>query len=66
MEDTELLKILCCPATGQDLRLATEAEKKALGRMPEDMVLVTADSRRAYISQEGIPILLADSAQTIP
>ena len=65
MEDIELLGILCCPATGQDLRLATEAERNALGRPDSETVFVTADGQRAYVSQDGIPILLPDSSQAL-
>ena len=76
--DKELLDILCCPETRQDLRLAGSEELQilnsaigrgevldALGRTVTESVedaLVRADGLRAYPVRGGIPVLLVDDA----
>ena len=76
--DKELLDILCCPETRQDLRLAGVEELRALnlaigrgemrdaqGRPVAEVVeeaLVRADGVRAYPVRGGIPVLLVDEA----
>lgn len=65
MIDDRLILILQCPATGQPLRMATAEEKASLGRGPDETVLITADCRRAYLSQDGMPMLLADAGLAV-
>lgn len=76
--DKELLDILCCPETRQDLRLAGTEElrdlnaaigrgdiRDAQGRLVAEVVedaLVRADGIRAYPVRGGIPVLLVDEA----
>jgi uncharacterized protein YbaR (Trm112 family) len=76
--DKELLDILCCPETRQDLRLAGIEELRELnlaigrgvvrdvqGRPVAEVVedaLVRADGIRAYPVRGGIPVLLVDEA----
>jgi uncharacterized protein YbaR (Trm112 family) len=76
--DKELLDILCCPETRQDLRLAGLEELRELnlaigrgemrdaqGRPVAEVVeeaLVRADGVRAYPVRGGIPVLLVDEA----
>lgn len=79
--DKELLDILCCPETRQDLRLAGVEELKAInaaigtgsirdsqGRVVAEVVedaLVRADGSRAYPVRGGIPVLLVDEAMVL-
>ena len=58
MEST-LLSLLVCPTTRQPLRLATKGELLAL---EVDAALVREDGRVAYPIQNGIPVLIAESA----
>jgi uncharacterized protein YbaR (Trm112 family) len=76
--DKELLDILCCPETKQDLRLAGSEElrdlnlaigrgavRDAQGRSVTESVedaLVRTDGLRAYPVRGGIPVLLLDEA----
>jgi uncharacterized protein YbaR (Trm112 family) len=76
--DKELLDILCCPETRQDLHLAGPDQlrelnaaiarrevKDAQGRTVAEAVdeaLVRQDGFRAYAVRGGIPILLSDEA----
>lgn len=76
--DKELLDILCCPETRQDLRLAGTEELRELnlaigrgavrdarGRPVAEVVedaLVRVDGIRAYPVRGGIPVLLVDEA----
>lgn len=48
-----LTELLRCPATGQELR-------------EEGGRLVTEDGRRAYRTEDGIPVLLAEEAEEQP
>jgi uncharacterized protein YbaR (Trm112 family) len=60
-----LLKILRCPESGQDLRMATPDELAAInaGREPPmEAALVREDGRKAYPIRGGFPILLIDEA----
>ncbi|HWF17927.1 MAG TPA: hypothetical protein VG754_01585 [Verrucomicrobiae bacterium] len=76
--DAELLKILCCPETHQELRLAApelldkinaQIAAKRLqnraGRVVEEKIdggLVRADGRFLYPVHEQIPVMLVDEA----
>jgi uncharacterized protein YbaR (Trm112 family) len=76
--DKELLEILCCPETKQDLHLAGHEQLRALnaaiargevkdaqGRAVTEAAeeaLVRQDGIRAYAVRGGIPILLSDEA----
>ena len=76
--DLELLKILCCPETHQELKLAAPVvleklnREIAAGRLQNragqpvlekvDGGLVRADGRFLYPMRENIPILLVDEA----
>lgn len=76
--DKELLEILCCPETRQDLREASGQELSALnakigrGELKDAQgrsvkrVLETAlfrqDGKRAYPVRDGIPVLLVEDA----
>jgi len=76
--DKELLEILCCPETKQDLHLAGIERLRALnaaiargevrdaqGRSvtePAEEALVRQDGIRAYAVRGGIPILLSEEA----
>jgi len=67
MIDRELLSILCCPATRQSLREATEAElRQVRGKASFDVdgALVREDATIAYVIRNGIPVLIPD--QGIP
>lgn len=82
MFDTNLLKILCCPETRAALKLADDAclasinnaisagtlKNVAGEKISETMkeALVTEDGSRAYPIREGIPVLLADEAISLP
>jgi uncharacterized protein len=76
--DTSLLRLLCCPETGQSLRLANKTELAKLnahipsgsvltysGRMidsPLEAALIREDHRVVYPIRDGIPILVAEEA----
>jgi uncharacterized protein len=76
--DAELLKILCCPETHQELRLAppellekinTRIAARQLqnraGRVVEEKIdggLVRADGRFLYTFHQQIPVMLVDEA----
>ena len=78
MMDAELLKILCCPETHQELRLADTARlgevnlrittggaKNRAGRPvtePLEGGLLRADGKFLYPIRNGIPVLLVDEA----
>lgn len=79
--DKELLEILCCPQTRQDLRLAEAQElselNAAIGRgvvldaqgravkRPIEAALVRQDGKRAYPVRDGIPVLLVEDAMVL-
>jgi uncharacterized protein len=79
--DKELLEILCCPQTRQDLRLAEAQELSALNdairrgvvvdaqgravKRPVEAALVRQDGRQAYPVRDGIPVLLAEEAMAL-
>lgn len=76
--DKELLEILCCPESRQDLRLAEAAELTELnaaiarGSVLDrkgkpvsrgiEAALVRQDGKLAYPIRDGIPVLLVDEA----
>jgi uncharacterized protein YbaR (Trm112 family) len=78
MLDPELLKILCCPETHQDLRLAEPALIEQLNRQiaggalrnrasqpvkePIEAGLVRADGLYLYPVRQNIPVMLVDEA----
>jgi uncharacterized protein YbaR (Trm112 family) len=78
MIDAELLKILCCPETHQELRLAEPAvierlnQQAAAGTLKNrsgtvvseklDGGLVRADGKFLYPIRQQIPIMLIDEA----
>ncbi len=76
--DISLLQLLCCPETGQPLRLADETELAKLNAhihrgsvlncsghvidSPLEAVLIREDHRIAYPIHDGIPILVIEEA----
>lgn len=82
MIDTELLKILCCPATRQALREATSSELEALNgaigagtvknkageqvREALSCALVTLDGKILYPVRQDIPVMLIDESILLP
>jgi len=76
--DKELLEILCCPETRQDLREAQGQElsdlnaaiaraqvKDVQGRPVKralESALLRQDGKRAYPVRDGIPVLLVEEA----
>lgn len=78
MIDTELLKILCCPETHQELRVADSAlveklnQQVATGGLKNradqpvktklDGGLVRADGKFLYPVRQSIPVMLVDEA----
>ncbi len=74
----EFVDMLCCPASRQDLRLATEEEVARLNEtirsgglqnlageevsVPADEALVRVDHEVVYLVRQDIPILIADQA----
>lgn len=78
MIDADLLDILCCPESRQNLTLLGAAELSELNaaiaagnvldrsgksvREPLDGALLRADGHWAYPVRGGIPVLLVDSA----
>jgi uncharacterized protein YbaR (Trm112 family) len=78
MVDKELLDILCCPETKQDLKLLDQKtvekinEAIALGKLknkvgevikePVDGALLREDKQFFYVIREDIPIMLPDEA----
>ncbi len=82
MIDSQLLKILCCPETHQELRLADSALVDKLNQQatagslknrsgtlikePMDAGLVRADGKFLYPVRQNIPIMLIDEAIPLP
>lgn len=78
MIDAELLKILCCPETHQELRVAEPALieklnqqiaagslKNRAGRPVKEKIdggLVRADGKFLYAIRQDIPVMLVDEA----
>lgn len=78
MIDTELLKILCCPETHQELRVADSALMEKLNlqassgslknragqpvREALDAGLVRSDGKLLYPVRHNIPVMLVDEA----
>ena len=78
MLDADLLKILCCPETHQDLRpaepavidqlnaqIATGALKNRAGHPVQEKIdagLVRSDGKFLYPVRRGIPVMLVDEA----
>ncbi len=82
MFDTSLLNIICCPETRGALKMADSSLvaslneaisagtlKNIAGEKVSEVLeeaLVTEDGKRAYPIREGIPVLLADEAISLP
>ena len=80
--DTELLKILCCPETHQELSLAGASlldqlnAKIAAGQLRNradglvleklDAGLIRADGKYLYPVRHNIPVMLVDEAVALP
>jgi len=78
MIDTDLLKLLCCPETHQDLRVAESqlveqlnqkiaagALKNRAGQPVQERIdggLIRADGKILYPIQAGIPLMLVEEA----
>jgi uncharacterized protein YbaR (Trm112 family) len=78
MLDAELLKVLCCPETHQDLRPAEPAVvdqlnaqiaagtlKNRTGQPVQERIdagLVRSDGKFLYLVRRGIPVMLVDEA----
>jgi uncharacterized protein YbaR (Trm112 family) len=78
MIDSELLRILCCPETHQDVRLAEQAVidklnrqiaagalKNRVGQPVQEKLdggLVRADGKYLYPIRRNIPVMLVDEA----
>lgn len=76
--DSDLLKIMCCPETHQDLRVAEPAlvdklnQQIAAGSLKNragqlvkekmDSGLVRSDGRLVYPIRQNIPVMLVDEA----
>ncbi len=72
----DLLNILCCPETREDIRPMTDKEIEALNRwirsggqryrdgspieLPVTEALVTVDGSRCYLVLDDIPVMLID------
>jgi uncharacterized protein YbaR (Trm112 family) len=81
MLDAQLLALLVCPATHQEVALATPAEVERLigairsgevrtvvGNAPDpalDGALVRQDGTVAYPIRDGIPVMLVDEALAV-
>jgi uncharacterized protein len=79
--DAELMKILCCPETRQELRpaeaplLETLNQEIAAGRLrnragspvkePIEAGLVRADGKFLYVIRRNLPIMLVDEAVSL-
>jgi uncharacterized protein YbaR (Trm112 family) len=78
MVDPQLLEILCCPETRQDVALAPDATVESLNRQVEagtlrnrageivreklDAGLLRADGKVLYPVREDIPVMLIEEA----
>lgn len=58
---SELSALLRCPVTGQQLRIATPEELRALPEHDADGFLIREDGKVAYPVRNGIPSLLPES-----
>jgi uncharacterized protein YbaR (Trm112 family) len=81
MVDAQLLEILCCPETRQDVALAPAATVESLNRQIEagtlrnragepvreklDAGLLRADGKVLYPVREDIPVMLIEEAITL-
>ena len=77
----ELLNILCCPETRQDVRAMSAEELTALNRWistgdrhhrdgspiaaPVEEALITEDGSRCYLILDDIPVMLIDEARKL-
>ena len=81
MIDSELLKILCCPETHQELRVAEPAVinklnqqiaagalKNRVGQLVTEKIdggFIRADNKFLYLIRQNIPVMLVDEALPI-
>lgn len=63
MIDADLLALLRCPLTMQPLRVAPP---ELLAQLRLDAALIREDGRVAYPVRDGIPVMLAEEAVSIP
>ncbi len=79
--DKELLEIVCCPKTHQDLRLADAQELSALNasigqgsvknvqgaqvKRSVEEALIRKDGQVAYPVRDGIPVLLVEEGMVL-
>ncbi len=76
--ESALLKFICCPKTGQSLRLAEETELEALNTrihlhsvvnqsghpvtLPLEAALIREDNQIVYPLRDDIPLLIIEEA----
>lgn len=61
MTDDDFMSLLCCPATQQSLRPASEEELKSFGGI-SSAALIRADGQVVYPVRDGIPMLVPEAA----